>query len=51
MVQRASPVYVEAKAESSLQHYRYEGGHDMTPERFYQVVEWLVAAGVDDSMP
>jgi hypothetical protein len=30
---------------STLQHFRYRGGHALTPERFDAIVAWLVEQG------
>jgi hypothetical protein len=41
IVERASLTYSELKTLHNLQHKRYQGGHDLTKERFDVIIEWL----------
>lgn len=42
IVEKASPAYLELNALHNLQHKRYQGGHELTKERFDYITEWLV---------
>jgi hypothetical protein len=33
----------DAQVPSVLQHFRYEGGHALTAERFDDIAAWMVA--------
>ncbi|NMA34570.1 MAG: hypothetical protein GX940_08490 [Clostridiaceae bacterium] len=33
--------YSGPEAGSNLEHYRYEGGHALTPERFTDIINWI----------
>jgi dienelactone hydrolase len=41
MVRLARAAFVEAGVPAALDHYRHEGGHAMTRDRFDQVIAWL----------
>jgi predicted esterase len=38
----ARAVYAELQAADKLEHYRYEGGHALTEERFRDIINWMV---------
>ena len=41
IVQAAARAYREAGAPQALQHYRAQGGHALTEERFDAIVDWV----------
>ncbi len=41
IVADAKEAFVEQGVESNLYHFRYEGGHALTQQRFDDIVEWL----------
>lgn len=43
IVQAAARAYCEAGASQVLQHYRAQGGHALTEERFDAIVDWVIA--------
>jgi dienelactone hydrolase len=43
IVQAAARAYRDAGAPQALQHYRAQGGHALTEERFDAIVDWVVA--------
>lgn len=42
IVEKVTPIYAKCNALNNLQHKRYHGGHALTEERFYDIIEWLV---------
>jgi dienelactone hydrolase len=43
IVQAAARAYREAGAPQALEHYRAQGGHALTKERFDAVIDWVTA--------
>ncbi len=43
IVKVAAHAYSEAGAPQALQHYRAQGGHALTKERFDTIIDWVVA--------
>ena len=43
IVQAAARAYRDAGAPQALKHYRTQGGHALTEERFNAIVDWVVA--------
>ena len=43
IVEKASSAYSELNALHNLHHRRYQGGHELTQERFDFMIEWLVS--------
>ena len=41
IIDKARPTYVEYGAENELCHMRYHGGHELTKERFDDIIEWI----------
>ena len=44
IVQAAARAYREAGAPQALTHYRAQGGHSLTEERFDTIVDWVLGA-------
>ena len=43
IVEKANPAYAELNALSHLAHKRYEGGHELTKERFDFMIKWIIS--------
>lgn len=41
IVEKASPIYGKLNALCHLQHRQYPGGHELTKERFCDIIEWI----------
>lgn len=41
IVEAARPTFVAQNVEGNLEHFRYEGGHPLTKERYRDILEWL----------
>ena len=46
IIKKAGMTYIEKNALQNLQHKRYSGGHEMTKERFDNIIEWIELSAI-----